>query len=114
MPAADRTVTVAYEACSTLALAHTGQGSDPTVVTPSESPGCPAVSFAAGEPIAVQASPAPGWVVSRWEGTQNDASTQTVNTVLMPGGAASVRVVYREATAPPPDGPRIFLPAVER
>jgi hypothetical protein len=108
MTAADRTVTVAYEACSVLSASHLGLGSDPAIVTPSESNGCAAALFAAGEPIAVRASPAPGWVVARWEGTQNDASTQTVNTVLMPGGAASVRVVYREVAR------SNYLPVVQR
>src|SRR5260370_41059659 len=46
------------------------------------------------------ASPATGWSVGSWTGTNNDASTSTSNVLSMPAGSSTVSVNYLQA--PPP------------
>ena len=97
MPAADRAVSVTYTqpttVCYTLTPTHTGQGGDPTP-TPPNSAGCSAGQYVAGEPIDLSASPATGWSVASWAGTNNDSSTSTTNSVTMPSADRSVTVNY--------------------
>ncbi len=81
-------------ACYALALGHSGSGSDP-VATPSGSPGCPAGSFTAGTAIGLLASPAPGWVVSGWSGTDADTAIAAGNSLTMPAMSHSASVSYQ-------------------
>ena len=86
--------------CYALTLGHSGQGTDP-VGTPTNSTGCSAGQYVAGEIIILSgASPASGWQISSWTGTANDTSTVNTNTLTMPVGAHSAVVNYVE----PPTG----------
>lgn len=85
--------------CHELILGHLGQGSDPAP-SPTQSPGCPQGSFAASELISLTATPASGWVVGSWNGTNNDGTTSTSNTVTMPAGSHVVTVTYVEEGGP--------------
>jgi hypothetical protein len=102
MPAGPHTVTVNYAAapptCYALARTHTGSGTDP-VATPTNSTGCTAGTYIAGEAINVTATPDGGWSVGSWVGTNNNGSTATSNTVTMPAGPHMVTVNY--VAAPP-------------
>jgi hypothetical protein len=104
MPDAARTVNVKYEACFALNLARSGEGAAP-VAGPAASDGCLTGGYAAGQSLTLTATPAPGWRVAGWQGTANDASRATTNTLLMPASAAEVRVRYELAH---------FLPLVQR
>lgn len=81
--------------CHDLSLGHSGQGSDP-VPSPTESSGCPAGTFVAGEVISLTAAPASGWIVDSWSGTDDDLSTSTSNSLTMPDGSHAVSVTYVE------------------
>lgn len=102
MPAANHSVSVTYEelppSCYTLTRSHTGSGSDP-VASPSHSDPCGTGRYVEGELITLQANPGSGWRVAGWSGTDNDASTATSNTLVMPGRNHSVEVTYLEETA---------------
>ena len=102
MPAGNHTAGVTYEqipaTCYALTRSHSGQGSDP-VATPNKSAGCNAGQYVAGESISLTAAPAAGWRVAGWSGTNADNSTSTVNTLIMPGSAHAVSVVYEQAPA---------------
>jgi len=94
MPVGDRTVGVNYVLpCSQLRVGHTGSGADPTP-SPFNSPGCPVREYAAGESITLTASPAEGWAVSGWSGTDDDLSTELTNTLTFPGQPHAVDVLY--------------------
>ena len=97
MPAANHTVTVAYDQspppCFTLTRSHSGQGSDP-VASPNKSTGCGAGQYLAGEQITLTARPADGWVIAGWSGTNDDAATTMTNTVTMPTTDHEVNVTY--------------------
>lgn len=95
MPAGNHTVTVNYvgPTCYTLSRQHTGQGSNPTA-TPGNSTGCPNGQYTAGATISVNAVPAAGWAVTGWSGTNNNSSTSTTNTVVMPANNHTVMVNY--------------------
>jgi hypothetical protein len=80
-------------ACHTLTLGHTGTGSDPTP-DPTHSSGCATGKYLEGESITLTASPSPGWTVSGWWGTDNNASTSTDNVVTMPASDHSAGVNY--------------------
>ena len=82
-------------ACYPLILTHTGQGSDPTA-TPTQSPGCSAGKYVAAANIVLTAVPAGGWQVANWEGTNNDSSMATNNSITMPGADHVARVNYIE------------------
>lgn len=69
--------------CYTLTLVQNGEGELP-VASPTNSSGCPFNKYHAGERITLTASPGPGHIVSGWGGTDNDLSTATVNTAIMP------------------------------
>jgi hypothetical protein len=99
MPAANREVTVNYiyvPACYTLALLHTGSGGDP-IASPSASSGCDPGDYSASESITLTAYPNNGWIVGSWNGTDNDASISTNNTLTMPAEFHTVKVNYAEA-----------------
>ncbi len=94
MPSGNRTVTVNYgTTCYTLTRNHTGSGSDP-VASPASSSGCNTGQYVAGESITLTASPANGWRVTGWSGTNNDGSTSTTNTLTMPSSNRTVTVNY--------------------
>lgn len=80
-------------ACHLLVLSHSGDGGDP-VAEPAKSEGCPGGQYLAGESIALSASPAGGWRVKKWSGTDDDGSTATTNTVTMPADVRVVSVNY--------------------
>ena len=94
MPASDHTVTVNYEqSCLLLIRDHTGSGSSPAV-NPASSTGCSTGRFHSGEQIQLTASPDSGWQVGSWNGTSNNASTSTSNSVTMPASDHNVTVNY--------------------
>lgn len=97
MPASNHVVHVTYmPSCYTLARSHTGSGNDP-VAAPTKSALCGANGqYVVGEPITVTASAAPGWRVSSWSGTVNDASTAAANSLVMPASNHTVQVVYTQ------------------
>ena len=116
MPASNHTVGVNYEAipptCYTLTCTHTGSGSDP-VASPSNSNGCSAGQYVAGASISLTASPASGWRVGSWSGTDNDSSTSTTNSLTMPASNRTVTANYAEIPSgdtTPPNG-RITSPS---
>jgi hypothetical protein len=94
MPAGDVAVTVSYTTCYQLALAHTGSGSNPSAF-PISSTHCAAGQYVAGELITVTAAPATNYYVAAWSGTDNDASTALINTLVMPAGYRTVSAQYR-------------------
>lgn len=100
MPSEDRTVTVHYEedepVCYRLTRERTGMGSVP-IASPVGSPGCAPDEYTAGEVIQLAASPDPGWYVSSWSGTNNNASAATTNVVTMPASSHTVIVQYGQA-----------------
>jgi hypothetical protein len=83
-------------ACYTLTLSHSGTGGNPAA-SPTSSAGCPTGNYLAGAAVSLTASPSPGWTVSGWTGTSNNASTATTNTLTMPAAphAASVQYILR-------------------
>lgn len=99
MPSSNRTVSVAYSqippTCYALSRTHTGSGSDPTA-SPASSSGCSSGLYVAGASITLTASPASGWSVSGWSGTNSDASTSTTNYLTMPASNRTVGVSYSQ------------------
>jgi hypothetical protein len=91
--------------CYILTRTHTGSGADPTA-SPANSAGCSTGQYHAGAVVQVTASPASGWQVQSWSGTNNDGSTATTNAVTMPGSARTVSVTYA-ATSLDSDGDRL-------
>jgi hypothetical protein len=81
------------DGCDLLTLTHTGEGTDPAPL-PVSSPGCPTSTYLPGEVISLTASPGPGWDVGSWQGTDNDGSTSSMNSVTMPEGPHAVVVNY--------------------
>lgn len=92
--------------CYPLTLDHTGSGGNPTA-SPTASAGCAAGRYTAGQTINLTASPANGWRVSGWQGTNNNGSTAINNTATMPASAHTVRANYTQFTA----NHRSFLPS---
>lgn len=86
--------------CHELTLSATGSGDAP-VATPANSPICSPGHYHAGQPIQLAASPAEGWQVAGWSGTDNDAGTSTGNSLTMPANPHAVSVTYTEI----PTGP---------
>jgi hypothetical protein len=94
MPAASTSASVNYaQSCFTLTLTHSGAGSDP-VANPTNSSGCTSGHFVYGEAITLTAVPGTGQAVSSWNGTSNDSSTSTTNTLSMPASGATVNANY--------------------
>ena len=86
--------------CYTLSVFHTGLGSDP-VAAPSNSTGCSSGEYVAGEYIQLNgAVPASGWQVDSWTGTDNDSSTASSNSRIMPAYDLSLGVNYTEISSP--------------
>ena len=83
MPASAHAASVIYTeippTCYALTLSHTGNGSDP-VPTPVNSSGCSANKFVEGENITLAATPASGWTIGSWSGTNGPS----LNTLTMP------------------------------
>jgi hypothetical protein len=85
-------------ACHALTLTHTGQGGIPAA-SPANSAFCPKGQYSVGELITLTASPASGWIVSGWSGTNNNGSIALANTVTMPDAKHTVIVSYKEFQA---------------
>jgi subtilisin family serine protease len=99
MPAAPRTVAVAYYApCYALTLSHTGSGGDP-VASPASSAGCAAGRYKYAESLQFTASPTRGWRIGGWTHTAADGSHRPVNSSTMPPNDESVSVSYLEGVA---------------
>lgn len=79
--------------CYHLTYTHTGNGDDP-VPTPLNSAGCFTGHYVAGATIIVHASPAANWHVVGWQGTVNNGSLSTDNSITMPASDALVSVAY--------------------
>ncbi len=82
-------------ACYPLALGSTSSGGPPTAL-PANSDGCPVGEYAAGETIELTAHPAVGHHVSGWTGTQDDASFDLTNQLVMPAGSHTVLAHYEQ------------------
>jgi hypothetical protein len=91
--------------CYSLTRTHSGSGADPTA-SPANSTGCSTGQYVAGAVVQLTASPASGWQVQSWSGTNNDASTATTNAVTMPDSARTISVTY-VTTALDSDGDRL-------
>ncbi|WP_374688282.1 hypothetical protein [Promineifilum sp.] len=94
--------------CYQLTLDHTGSGGNPTA-SPAASTGCANGRYTAGQAISLTASPASGWRVNSWQGTNNNGSTSVSNTATMPAGNHTVRVNYVQGTT---TASRAFLPSI--
>ncbi len=100
LPAADHSATVDYaRICFGLTRTHTGQGADPTA-SPPRSAGCPVASYLVGEVVDLTAAADPDWQVGSWSNTDDDASSETTNTVTMPAIDLTVGVNYVGACHP--------------
>ena len=99
MPANNHSVAVNYEedapACYELTLTHSGEGSDP-IASPTHSTNCPIGQYLASEAVNLTASPASGWHVASWFGTDDDNSSAISNTVTIPANNHTVTVTYLE------------------
>jgi len=93
--------------CYLLTLGHTGSGANP-VASPANSTGCNANEYIAGESVGLTASPAIGWAVSGWTGTDDDASTASTNTLTMPASDHTANVNYSQTVY------TLFLPLILR
>ena len=90
-----------------LGLSGIGGGGIPTA-SPTNSNSCVYGYYVAGEVITLTASPASGWAVGSWSGTDNNSSTSTTNSLTMPASGRTVTVNYIHNTF------RIYLPLVIR
>ena len=86
---------------------QSGQGDPPQATT--QEIGCQSGAYHAGEAITLTANPASGWHVAGWEGTNNDTSTSTINTINMPAGPYQASVIYAVNA---PAARTAFLPSV--
>jgi hypothetical protein len=82
--------------CYSLTLTHTGTGVDPSPA-PANSTGCAAGRYVNGETINLSASPATGWGMGSWEGTNDDAGVSLTNALTMPENDSLVTVNYSDA-----------------
>jgi len=91
----NKTVTATFvvipPTCYHLTLSHTGQGSDP-VATPVKSAGCSNGYYLQNEVIQLSATPATGWQIATWTGTDGSSSS----TLTMPGADHSAGVNYTQ------------------
>lgn len=85
----------------TLSRNNASGGSLPTS-SPASSSGCSTGQYVSGEHIQLTATPASGWNVVSWTGTDNDASTSATNTLTMPAANRTVMVNYGTASTGPP------------
>ena len=79
--------------CYPLTLEKSGQGSVPSA-SPANSSGCASGRYTTGQSITLTASPANGWRVGSWQGTNNNGSTANSNSLTMPAAAHTARVNY--------------------
>lgn len=81
--------------CYRLTLTHNGLGSDPDTA-PQKSAGCQEnhTYFPAENITLSDAVPEPGWQISGWTGTLDDASTEATNLLVMPAGDYTAGVDY--------------------
>ena len=81
--------------CYSLTLTrNTASGGGIPTATPVRSQDCPTGQYIAGEPITLSAAPSSGWTIGSWNGTQNNSSTSTTNTVVMPAANHTAGVNY--------------------
>lgn len=101
MPNGARTVNANYEqippTCYALTLTAGTNGSAVTA-SPTNSTGCSAGQYVAGESIALSAHPDSGYQVAAWTGTNNDSLKTLTNTLTMPAGIRTVHVDYEVIT----------------
>ncbi len=84
-----------YRTCYFLTRArNTSSGGGVPTASPANSTGCTSGNYKSNQAITVTASPATGWKVGSWSGTNNNASTSNTNTVTMPNAARTVTVNY--------------------
>ncbi len=85
---ADKTVVATFTPISvpeyTLTVNVVGNGS----VTPSSG------TYPEGTAVALTATPADGWHVAGWSGTNDDSGTSTENTLIMPAGAHTASITF--------------------
>ena len=81
------------EPCFDLALSHTGQGAN-LLASPVSSPDCTTGTYNFNEVVTLTAAPDPGWEVSGWHGTDDDSSTDVINTLTMPPTDHEANVDY--------------------
>ncbi|MCC6455251.1 MAG: M4 family metallopeptidase [Caldilineaceae bacterium] len=105
---ADKSVDARFDRCYPLTLSRSGSGGTP-VATPSSSSGCAVGSYVAGAVVNLTAAPATDWLVSGWNGTANNSSTATTNTLTMPTANHAASVVYVQQT----EEPKVFIPLVQ-
>ncbi|MBT9132744.1 MAG: hypothetical protein DDT33_01273 [Firmicutes bacterium] len=91
----DRTVKVYFERVSYTLTVQRPSPSDGGSINPAPN----TYTRNHGEVVTVTAIPNPGWRVDRWEGTDNDASTATSNTVTMTSDK-TVRVYFERILVP--------------
>ncbi len=93
-PSASPIATLDVLACSALVMAHAGNGADPSPSPAGGSMECGGGDYLEGAAVVVTATPDPGWLMERWQGTDHDASTSTTNTVTMPAELHTVTAHY--------------------
>jgi len=102
MPDNDHVVSVTYEVipptCYTLTLTHSGSGGNPTA-NPTNSTGCAAGRYIAGQVVTLAAAPAAGHRVKNWSGTANNGSTSMTNSLTMPASNHTASVTYEPVPA---------------
>jgi len=84
---------IGKEACHALTRTRAGTGGLP-IASPSSSPGCAPGEYHAGEVVHLASTPATGWAVESWSGTDDDGSTASLSSVTMPAGPRVVSVSY--------------------
>ncbi len=84
----------------TLAANNLAGGTVPTATPPGSDP-CAPGEYMPGTEIQLTATPADGWTVGSWAGTQNDGSTSDTNDLLMPASAHAVTVEYVQSAPSP-------------
>ncbi len=101
----------AQPVCYVLTLSRFGSGSDPTAA-PTNSTGCPAGRYIAGEDVRLTAAPANGWHVTGWSGTTDDGSQAITNTLALPATVYSATVTY-QANLPSASADMVIVSAGE-
>jgi alpha-tubulin suppressor-like RCC1 family protein len=114
IPNTNSTVTVDYEPCHALTATTLGEG-EPLQLGPSATFGCDPGAFVTGQTVTLLATPAAGWRVASWSGTDDDTATGNTNHVTISAGATSVTVTYIQTDDPEVPGEGIlFLPSVDK
>ena len=88
-----------FGVCYPLMLVRYGDGSIPTAL-PESSTNCYVGSYVEGEEIQLGATPANGWSLRGWDGTNNDNSLANINTLTMPDGNHFLSIEYQDITSP--------------